>query len=119
VINSETLPVKCVGGEIILISTSPFFRSGGRVGFSFGVSWGKYGYVGCVLPQREAKKMAEMILDVLSGVSETEEDQYKAFEEKNKAFLAKYLLDKETDWRKNIITVEVKKRNFFQRLFKK
>lgn len=42
----------------IALGTSPHTLSGSAAGFSFAVSWGKYGYVGGTIGRNEAKRLA-------------------------------------------------------------
>lgn len=72
-----SLELECPGAGIIRIGTSPHCRTGGRVGFDFSVSWGQYGFLGGVLPRREAEKLMLMIYEQLKDIKETEEEEYQ------------------------------------------
>lgn len=50
------------GAGKIQISKEPTSTTGGVVGFSFGVQWGKYGYAGGVIDKKEAVRLARHIL---------------------------------------------------------
>ena len=63
------------GAGDICISESCHHLTGGVIGFSFGVEWGKYGYTGGVLGRDEAKRMAEFILQKCSETTETMQDE--------------------------------------------
>lgn len=52
----------CVGAGKIRISKSASWSTGGSVGFSFGVEWGRNEYAGGVLSKEEAVKLAKFIL---------------------------------------------------------
>ena len=49
----------------LIISDNCDGRCGGKTGFHLGVTWGKYGEAGGILPQEEAKELAEHILGAL------------------------------------------------------
>lgn len=51
-----------LGAGFLEISEDCNVRCGGKKGFNIGVSWGKYGYAGGVLPIEAAKELAELIL---------------------------------------------------------
>ena len=53
------------GAGRIQITEDCQYSCAGEEGFSFGVEWGKYGFTGGVLPNQEAKKLAEHILNAL------------------------------------------------------
>lgn len=63
------------GAGRIEISEQPHSMCGSAVGFSFGVSWGAYGFYGGVIGRDEAKKMAEYMLSEIAKCEETEEEE--------------------------------------------
>lgn len=83
--------------EFINVGTSPFCCCGNRVGFSFG---------GFLLPQKDAKKLAEMLLKQLEGIEKTEEVQYAEYQERTRIYFQNYekenppppVIDKPTLW---------------------
>ena len=73
------------GGDIgqgIAISESFNWNGANRIGFSVALDYGIWGYTHTVLGRREAKRMAEFILQRLATEPQTEEDQLT--EEKKK-----------------------------------
>lgn len=63
------------GAGNIKIIKEPHSLCGESCGFSFGVSWGRYGYSGGVLGRDEAKRMAEFMLAKIAECDESEEDE--------------------------------------------
>lgn len=61
---------KVAGAGDICIGNSCSDSTGRVVGFSFGVEWGQYGFIGGVLGRDEAKRMAEFILKKCAEASE-------------------------------------------------
>ena len=61
---------KASGGGDVVISNSFNHSCGDAVGFSFDVEWGRFGFCGAVLGRREAKRMAECILERLATETE-------------------------------------------------
>ena len=51
-----------IGAGKIEISKFDGVQCGGKLGFSFGVEWGRHGYTGGLLSREEAIKLAEHIL---------------------------------------------------------
>jgi len=54
------------GAGQIQISKDDIWQCGGEKGFDIGVSWGKHGYAGGVIPRSEARNLAEWILKNLT-----------------------------------------------------
>lgn len=73
-----------VGAGDIIISVNANSHCGHRAGFSFGVSWGRHGGVGGVLPRMEAIRLAEFILERCADLPLTEWQQVEEFEKRMK-----------------------------------
>lgn len=56
-----------IGAGKLEISKSETYICGGEIGFSFGVEWGKHGYAGGIISQKNALKLAEHILKKLDN----------------------------------------------------
>lgn len=56
-----------IGAGEIRIGADAESICGDRAGFTFAVSWGKYGFAGGVLNRDQAKALAEHILSVLNS----------------------------------------------------
>jgi hypothetical protein len=78
-ITHEDTAYEVVGAGYIRISGSPNVMCGGRVGFSFGVSWGQHGYCGGVLSREEARNLADRIYELLGECKETEQEYYDSW----------------------------------------
>jgi hypothetical protein len=55
------------GAGILKLGKYNIASTGAVTGFSFGVSWGRYGYAGGVLSNEEARRLAEHILSALNS----------------------------------------------------
>ncbi len=73
----------------VAVSESINWSSGDRIGLSFAQPYGCFGYVHTTIGRREAKRMAEFILERIATETESEEDQlirqekeYEALKEK-------------------------------------
>ena len=73
--NPSSVYFEVPGAGDIRISESCHHGTGGVMGFSFGVEWGKYGYTGGVIGRDEAKRMAEFILQKCSETTETMQEE--------------------------------------------
>jgi hypothetical protein len=62
----DSIKIEVPGAGDIEISLEPNYTTGGVQGFSFGVSWGEYGYAGGVLSKVEARKLASHIMRKLN-----------------------------------------------------
>jgi hypothetical protein len=67
------------GAGEIAISEYALCSCGDSVGFSIGVSWGKYGYSGGVISREEAAKLAYFILEELSKIDAYGETKYRDY----------------------------------------
>lgn len=76
----SSLDLECPGAGILRIGTSAHLRCGGRMGFNIGVSWGRHGFTGGILPRREAEKLIKMLYEQLKDITESEEDEYARLE---------------------------------------
>lgn len=54
-----------IGAGRIEISKSADWKCGGKIGFSFGVEWGRNGFTGGVISREEAVLLAEYILNTI------------------------------------------------------
>lgn len=61
-VDNEYVYFDVPGAGKIQISRSTSIKTGGIEGFSFGVEWSKYPYIGGVLSKEEAVKLASFIL---------------------------------------------------------
>jgi hypothetical protein len=65
------------GAGFIRLSDNADVICGGRAGFSFGVSWARFGVdCGGVLSREHAKALADRIYEILDSCQESEEDFY-------------------------------------------
>jgi hypothetical protein len=64
----STIKYYITGAGYLIIGKSPRNFTGNAVGFSFGVSWGKYGETGGVIDWKEALKLAIRIIITLPRV---------------------------------------------------
>ena len=54
-----------IGAGQLQISHSANWKCGGKIGFSFGVQWGRNGYTGGIISREEAVLLAEYILNTI------------------------------------------------------
>lgn len=75
-INKDKEEFFCVeGAGEIALSKSTGHGCGVAAGFGFGVSWGQFGFTGGVIGLREAKRMAEFILQKIAEDPQSEEEK--------------------------------------------
>jgi len=72
--NEPSLYFKVAGAGDICMSERCNRLTGDVLGFSFGVEWGRYGFIGGVIGIDEAKRMSEFILQKCAETTETTQE---------------------------------------------